>query len=107
MASLATGPNTDHEQVDVRWNDRQFILPGHVASKIGTGATRNLVIRRCDPRLTEAALRDDLEHIHNLIVIKVEFIGGSCHIKTNSVHNAVFARTCMMSRLWVTRFCWG
>lgn len=99
MASLVIRPNTDRMQVDVRWNDRQFILPGHIASKIGTGATRNLVIRRCDPRLTEAALRDDLEHIHNLIVIKVDFIGGSCHIKTNSVHNAVFARTCMMSRL--------
>ncbi|KAJ4391424.1 hypothetical protein N0V93_005041 [Gnomoniopsis smithogilvyi] len=87
------------KRVDVRWNDRQFILPGHVASKIGTGATRNLVIRRCDPRLTEAALREDLDHIHNLIIVKVDFVGGSCYIKTNSVHNAMFARTCMMSRL--------
>lgn len=85
-------------QVDIRWNDRQFILPGHIASKIGIGATRNLVIRRCDPRFTEQGVRDDLEHIHNLVVIKVEFIGGSCYIKTNSVHNAMFAKTCMMSR---------
>lgn len=88
----------DNDQVDVRWNDRQFILPGHVASKIGLGATRNLVVRRCDPRLTEETIREDLEHIHNLVVIKVEMKGGSCYIRTNSVHNAMFARTCMMSR---------
>lgn len=86
-------------QVDVRWSDRHFILPGHVASKLAMGTTRNLVIRRCDPRHTAAIIRDDLEHIHNLVVIKIEFIGSSCHIKTNSIHNAMFARTCMMSRL--------
>ncbi|KAI7779877.1 hypothetical protein LA080_000292, partial [Diaporthe eres] len=79
----------NHKRVEIRWNDRQFILPGHVASKVGIGATRNLVIRRCDPRLTEQGIKDDLEHIHNLVVIKVEFIGGSCYIKTNSVHNAI------------------
>lgn len=131
--------NTDDCQVEIRWNDRQFILPGHVASKVGIGATRNLVIRRCDPRFTESVqslrfleptqflfscilefsciqcfrvrccllthtrqgIRDDLEHIHNLVVIKVDFIGGSCYIKTNSVHNAMFARSCMMSRAQV------
>ncbi|ROV98257.1 hypothetical protein VSDG_04395 [Cytospora chrysosperma] len=87
-----------HKRVDVRWNDRQFILPGHVASKIGIGATRNLILRRCDPRFTEESIREDLDHIHNLVVIKVDFMGGSCYIKTNSVHNAMFARTCMMSR---------
>ncbi|KAG6364849.1 hypothetical protein INS49_006453 [Diaporthe citri] len=79
----------NHKRVEIRWNDRQFILPGHVASKVGIGATRNLVIRRCDPRFTEQGIKDDLEHIHNLVVIKVEFIGGSCYIKTNSVHNAI------------------
>ncbi|KAF4831040.1 Negative regulator of differentiation 1 [Colletotrichum siamense] len=87
-----------HKRVEVRWSDRQFILPGHVASKIGIGATRNLVIRRCDPNLTEEGVRDDLEHIHNLVVVRVLFRSGSCHIGTNSVHNAMFARTCMMSR---------
>ncbi|EQB50889.1 hypothetical protein CGLO_09628 [Colletotrichum gloeosporioides Cg-14] len=87
-----------HKRVEVRWSDRQFILPGHVASKIGIGATRNLVIRRCDPNLTEKGVRDDLEHIHNLVVVRVSFRSGSCHIGTNSVHNAMFARTCMMSR---------
>ncbi|KAL8371426.1 hypothetical protein RB595_001297 [Gaeumannomyces hyphopodioides] len=87
-----------NKRVEVRWNDRQFILAGHVASKIGSGATRNLVIRRCDPRITEQALREDLDHIHNLVVVKVAFIGSTCYISTNSVHNAMFARTCMMSR---------
>ncbi|KAL8400241.1 hypothetical protein RB594_000575 [Gaeumannomyces avenae] len=87
-----------NKRVEVRWNDRQFILAGHVASKIGSGATRNLVIRRCDSRITEQALREDLDHIHNLVVVKVAFIGSTCYISTNSVHNAMFARTCMMSR---------
>ncbi|KAJ0168016.1 Negative regulator of differentiation 1 [Colletotrichum tanaceti] len=88
-----------HKRVDIRWCDRQFTLPGHVASKVGLGATRNLVVRRCDPKLTEEGIRDDLEHIHNLTVIRVVFNNGNCHINTNSVHNAMFARTCMMSRL--------
>ncbi|KAK7436927.1 hypothetical protein Landi51_12298 [Colletotrichum acutatum] len=84
--------------VDVRWSDRHFTLPGHVASKLGIGASRNLILRRCDPKLTEEEIRDDMEHIHNLVVIAVSFRGGSCYINTNSVHNAMFARTCMMSR---------
>ncbi|KAI3533437.1 hypothetical protein CTAM01_02055 [Colletotrichum tamarilloi] len=86
------------KRVDVRWSDRHFTLPGHVASKLGIGASRNLILRRCDPKLTEEEIRDDMEHIHNLVVIAVSFRGGSCYINTNSVHNAMFARTCMMSR---------
>lgn len=84
--------------MDVRWSERQFVLPGHVANKIGIGATRNLVVRRCDPRHTAKSIVEDLEHIHNLVVIRVEFLNSSCYISTNSVHNAMFARTCMMSR---------
>ncbi|KAI1180349.1 hypothetical protein F4777DRAFT_574110 [Nemania sp. FL0916] len=87
-----------NKRIFVKWADRHFILPGHVASKVAAGATRNLIIRRCGAHHTEDSVRDDLEHIHNLIVVKVDFIGGSCYIKTNSVHNAMFARTCMMSR---------
>ncbi|KAI1186865.1 hypothetical protein F5B17DRAFT_402077 [Nemania serpens] len=87
-----------NKRVSIKWADRHFILPGHIASKITAGATRNLIIRRCGAHHTEDSVREDLEHIHNLIVVKVEFIGGSCYIKTNSVHNAMFARTCMMSR---------
>ncbi|KAI1433944.1 hypothetical protein GGR50DRAFT_665289 [Xylaria sp. CBS 124048] len=87
-----------NKRIFIKWADRHFILPVHVANKVATGATRNLIIRRCAAHHTEDSVRDDLEHIHNLTVIKVEFVGGSCYIKTNSVHNAMFARTCMMSR---------
>ncbi|KAI1340482.1 hypothetical protein F5Y15DRAFT_378770 [Xylariaceae sp. FL0016] len=87
-----------NKRVFIRWGDRHFHLAGHVANKVAIGATRNLILRRCDPSLTEDALRDDLDHIHNLAVIKVDFVGSSCYIKTNSIHNAMFARTCMISR---------
>ncbi|CZS90818.1 related to RNA binding protein Nrd1 [Rhynchosporium agropyri] len=86
------------KRIEIRWNERQFILPGHVANKISIGATRNLVIQNYNPSHTEQVIRDDLEHIHNLIVIKVDFRGPNCYIATNSVHNSMFARTCMMSR---------
>ncbi|KAK5653110.1 hypothetical protein OQA88_9209 [Cercophora sp. LCS_1] len=87
-----------NKRIDIKWHDRQFILPGHVAGKISGGASRNLVIRRYDGRHTEESIRDDLDHIHNLVVIRVEFSGGSCYISLNSVHNAIYARQCMMSR---------
>lgn len=87
------------KQVIAKWNDRQFTLAGHAVGKISGGATRNLIIRGINPaRHTEESIREDLNHIHNLVVIKVEFIGNECHIKTNSVNYALFARTCMMSR---------
>ncbi|KAJ6447038.1 RNA recognition motif containing protein [Purpureocillium lavendulum] len=87
-----------NRKVDVKWNHFQFTLPGNTAHKISLGATRNLVIRRRNPNLTEQMIRDDLEHIHNLFVVRVEFIGESCYISTNSVHKAAFARLCLMSR---------
>ncbi|KAK4153677.1 hypothetical protein C8A00DRAFT_33551 [Chaetomidium leptoderma] len=88
-----------NKRVEIKWNDRQFVLPGHVANKIGMGATRNLVIQGYDNRHTEDVIREDLDHIHNLVVTKIEFIGGSCYIGLNSVHNAIHARQCMLSRL--------
>ncbi len=72
---------------------------GYVGSQINTGATRNLLIRPCDARITEEMIRDDLSHIHNIVVVSVKFADGNCLIETNSVHNALFARNCMMSRL--------
>jgi hypothetical protein len=39
-----------------------------------------------------------MEHIHNLVVISVVFQKSDAYVSTNSVHNALFARTCMMSR---------
>lgn len=89
-----------NKRVDIRWADRQFILPRHVADKITRGATRNLVLYNFDPaKHTEAQICEDLEHIHNLAVIKVEFLDGNCYISLNSVHNAIYAWQCMMSRL--------
>ena len=85
-------------QLEWDWNERQFILPGHVANKIGIGATRNLVIRGVAPNITEERLREDLDHIHNLVIIDVTYANGDCHIALNSIHNSLFARTCMMSR---------
>jgi hypothetical protein len=87
------------KQVIAKWNERQFSLAKHAIGKISGGATRNLVLRNINrSRHTEESIREDLDHIHNLVVIKVEFIGDSCHIETNSINYALFARTCMMSR---------
>ncbi|KAK3944258.1 hypothetical protein QBC46DRAFT_172450 [Diplogelasinospora grovesii] len=87
-----------NKRIEVKWSDFQFVLPGQVAAKIRQGATRNLVIRRCDAKHTEQSIREDLDHIHNLSVVKVEFIGGDCFISLNSIHNAIYAQMCMMSR---------
>ena len=86
-------------QVHIKWSDRHVLLHGVVASKIGIGATRNLVIRRCDYKLDEDGIKRDLDHIHNLVLIKVELLAGNCYIRTNSIASAMFARTCLMSRL--------
>ncbi|KAL5343964.1 hypothetical protein BJX70DRAFT_4969 [Aspergillus crustosus] len=87
------------KRVEVLWNDRQFYLPPFVRSKIANGASRNLAIYHVNPNITEGLIRRDMEHIHNLIVISVKFKNGNAYISTNSVHNALFARSCMMSRL--------
>ncbi|KAK3333803.1 hypothetical protein B0T19DRAFT_440531 [Cercophora scortea] len=87
-----------NKRIDIKWSDRQFILPGHVAGKIAMGASRNLVIHRYDNRHTAENIREDLDHIHNLVVVKVEFFGGNCYVGLNSVHNAIYAKQCMMSR---------
>ncbi|KAL2159607.1 hypothetical protein VTH06DRAFT_2176 [Thermothelomyces fergusii] len=88
-----------NKRIEVKWNDRQFILPGHVANQIRMGASRNLVLNGYDSRHTEETIRGDLDHIHTLVVVKIEFVGSSCYIGLNSVHNAIYARQCMLSRL--------
>jgi hypothetical protein len=82
----------------VRWADRQFQLPGHIANKISNGATRNLLLRGGASKVAEDRLREDMEHIHNLAIIDVSVKNGDMYVSTNSIHNALFARTCMMSR---------
>jgi hypothetical protein len=57
-----------------------------------------LVIHNRNRNHTEADIRADLEHIHNLVVIKVTFNSGDLQISTNSIRHAMFARTCMLSR---------
>jgi hypothetical protein len=68
-------------------------------AKEGT-ASRNIVIydvgRR--PAITEDMIRHDLYHIHNMAVIYVQFSEGNVYISTNSVSNALYARSCMLSR---------
>ncbi|OGM40741.1 hypothetical protein ABOM_010909 [Aspergillus bombycis] len=87
------------KRVEISWNDRQFYLPPFVRAKINNGASRNLVLYNVHPNVTEWLIRKDLDHIHNLIVITIKFKNGNAYISTNSVHNALFARSCMMSRL--------
>ena len=71
---------------------------GHVANKIAIGATRNIVIRNAHTNITEQRIRDDLDHIHNLVIVDISFEAGDIYIELNSIHNSLFARTCMMSR---------
>lgn len=52
------------------------------------------------PHHTEESIRDDLEHIHNSVVTSVRIEENKVYICTNSVHKAIYARTCMMSRMW-------
>ncbi|KAE8130905.1 hypothetical protein BDV38DRAFT_265914 [Aspergillus pseudotamarii] len=91
------------KRVEISWNDRQFYLPPFVRAKINNGASRNLVLYNVHPNVTEWLIRKDLDHIYNLIVITVKFKNGNAYISTNSVHNALFARSCMMSRLTYKR----
>jgi len=86
------------KRLEFRWSDRQFHVPPHVSNKIAGGATRNLVVRGVAGKVTTDQIRDHLDHIHNLIVVDVYFKNGDAYISTNSIHNALFARTCMMSR---------
>ena len=86
-------------QVEVKWADRQYKLNNHIFNKIQGGATRNILIRHASSNgLSAPQIRDDMEHIHNLDIIDVTFRNGDAYVSTNSVHNALFARTCMMSR---------
>ncbi|KAL5396901.1 hypothetical protein PMIN03_004555 [Paraphaeosphaeria minitans] len=86
------------KRLEFRWNDRQFHVPPHVANKIANGASRNLIVRGALGKLTAGQIQDHLDHIHNLVIVDIHFRGGDAFISTNSIHNALFARTCMMSR---------
>ncbi|RJE25586.1 hypothetical protein PHISCL_02053 [Aspergillus sclerotialis] len=86
------------KRVEALWGDRQFYLPPYIKSKIYGGATRNIALYNVNSSITESLIRNDLDHIHNLVVVSVKFKDGNAYISTNSIHNALFARSCMMSR---------
>lgn len=94
------------KRLDFCWDQRQVPVPNHVINMLSNGASRNIVIRRAKTKngraaqssFSEQSIRDDLEHIDTLQVVSVTFKDGDCYISTNSVRNAMYARTCMMSR---------
>ncbi|KAM5491055.1 hypothetical protein MaudMau93_002075 [Microsporum audouinii] len=85
--------------VDVSWGERQYSLSTYLASQMANGASRNLIIRGVHPNITESMIREDMKHIHNLIIVSLTFNHGNVYISTNSVQKASFARNCMMSRM--------
>lgn len=88
-------------RIEVAWNERQFVLQGHVAGRIANNsATRNLRISHISPQITAEKIRDDLEHIHNLVMVDLKFdVDGSALVSLNSVMAAFFAKQCLSSRL--------
>ncbi|KAF2016112.1 hypothetical protein BU24DRAFT_194059 [Aaosphaeria arxii CBS 175.79] len=87
------------KRLEFCWNHHQFNLPPYVAYNIARGATRNILVRDAARRnLTADQIRDHLDHIHELKVVDITFKDGDVLISTNSVHNAISARACLMSR---------
>ncbi|KAK2879319.1 hypothetical protein FQN49_000982 [Arthroderma sp. PD_2] len=85
--------------VDISWGERQYSLSTYLSSQMANGASRNLIIRGVHPNITESMIREDMRHIHNLIIVSLTFNHGNVYISTNSVQKASFARNCMMSRM--------
>ncbi|KAI1627760.1 hypothetical protein EDD37DRAFT_274729 [Exophiala viscosa] len=87
------------KKIDVAWDERQSYLTSSLANRITAfGASRNLVIRYVRRYVTAESIRDDLEHIHNLEVVKVHFSDGHAFISLNNIALAMTARNCMHSR---------
>ncbi|KAF4441518.1 hypothetical protein F53441_12031 [Fusarium austroafricanum] len=97
--SRAHGLYIKERKIHTKWSDYQFIMSGQVAHQVHRGGSRNFVIRKRDPNLTSQSIRDDLEHIHGLHVIDIQFDKDRCYISTNSIHAAIYARTCLQSRV--------
>ncbi|KAK2737369.1 hypothetical protein FQN57_007548 [Myotisia sp. PD_48] len=85
--------------IEVTWAERQYSLSSYLNTQLSYGASRNLIIRNIHPNITESMIREDMRHIHNLIVVDVKFERGNAYISTNSIQKASFARNCMMSRM--------
>jgi hypothetical protein len=83
----------------VKWADHQFRIQHYIIDKMSQGATRNLLIRNAaNNGLTEQRIRNDMEHISNLVIIAVKWRGSDACVHTNSVGHAITARACMISR---------
>lgn len=87
------------KRIEVQWNDRQYIVKPYIKSKLAAGATRNLIIRNAASKIDEQEMREHMQHIDELIIIDYTVRGNDVHVETNSVHNALFARTCMLNRM--------
>ena len=90
--------------MEVKWNNRQYTIPRSLHKKIENGATRNLVIRGAAGTVDQHDVRDHMEHIHQLSIISIKVFGADMFINTNSVRNALFAKTCMQSRVLYKRY---
>ncbi|KAM0719274.1 hypothetical protein Q7P37_005179 [Cladosporium fusiforme] len=87
------------KRVEVKWAEHEFKFHSHIADKVAGGATRNLMIYNAlRGGLSEHRIREDMEHISNLVIIDVKYRGGNAYVYTNAINYALFARTCMMSR---------
>ncbi|KAF5668460.1 negative regulator of differentiation 1 [Fusarium heterosporum] len=86
-------------KIHTKWSDHQYVVKGQVVYHVTKGASRNFVIRKRDLNLTAQDIRDDLEHIHNLHVVNIELDKDNCFVSTNAIHAAIFARTCLQSRV--------
>ena len=80
--------------------DRRFNTSSHVARQIMAGATRNLILRGPYLDFSPSQIREDLDHIHNLVVVDIypSPEGDGTVISLNAIHLALFAKTCMMSQ---------
>ncbi|KAI2782860.1 hypothetical protein F4815DRAFT_460967 [Daldinia loculata] len=86
------------KKIHVAWADRPLHINSDLAAQIRKGASRNLIIRDCEGKLTEREIREDTEHIEKLVIIKIIFSDGHCRIKTNSIFDAMTTKMCMHSR---------
>ena len=73
-------------------------MSGHIARRINSGATRNIVVRFVKPDISSESIRQDLEHIDRLEVVGITHNDGHAFISLNGVTAAVTAKTCMASR---------
>ncbi|KAJ9607792.1 hypothetical protein H2200_007871 [Cladophialophora chaetospira] len=98
------------KKVMVDWDQNQRWIKPNMANRIAfSGLTRNLCIRFAKEEWTAQAIRDDLDHIHQLEIVDIFFRNGHAYISLNSIQHALTARTCMYSRLKYKRWkidCW-